>query len=153
MVLLGICCRIPTACSFSIRSPASNQRILPQQTRRSAILYSQNNDSDDDIKENGNDNRDSEDPVVDAFLAEQEASRKVQERLLMPQRIGKALSQTVTTIGWSFLVASFLLQQFGYAFVSNGHGGFRIDTLETAQFQKEVVRSMKQDKINNASSK
>jgi hypothetical protein len=88
--------------------------------------------------------RKDEDDLVDAFRAEEEASQKVTRRLIMPRVIMKSISQTITAIGWSFLVVSFVLQALGYALVLDDSTGLRIDTLDAQNFQQEVNRSIRE---------
>jgi hypothetical protein len=97
------------------------------------------NDSDDDIKTTKDD--DDYDPV-DVFIAEQEASRKVANRLMLPRMVATSISQTISAFAWTFLILSFVLQICGYSFMMD-ESGLRIDTLEARQFQEEITKNMK----------
>jgi hypothetical protein len=80
---------------------------------------------------------------LDDFRVEQEAGRKVAHRLMLPRMIVTSISQSISALAWGFLLVSFILQIFGYAFVMDSFG-FRIDTLEARQFQDEIMKSVKE---------
>ena len=70
------------------------------------------------------------------YEKQQEAERRVMNRLLLSQRIGKSIN----TLAIVFIGTSLLLNLVGYDFVvRNGHLG--IDTMEARQFLNEVQRS------------
>ncbi|KAL3923379.1 MAG: hypothetical protein SGILL_001688, partial [Bacillariaceae sp.] len=83
-----------------------------------------------------------EDPV-DAFVTEQQAGRKVAERLMFPRMVATSISKTVTAFGWGFVILSIVLQNLGYALISDNHGGFQIGTLEQRHFQEEMHMGLK----------
>jgi hypothetical protein len=145
MVIL-LCYRIEGANSFVPKTSWGISRDqtfyhtpTPPPTRYPIDLHQSQKDKED----NTSIEDDPEDDPVHAFIAEQEAGRKVAQRLMFPRVLATSIGQAITALGWGFLIASFILQTLGYAFVSDNHGGFRIDTLEKLQFQEEIQRSMK----------
>ena len=98
------------------------------------------NDSDKDNKTTTKEDDDEDDDSVDVFIAEQEASRKVAKRLMLPRMVATSISQTVSAFAWTFLILSFVLQIFGYSFIMD-EGGLHIDTLEARQFREEIMKS------------
>jgi len=116
--------------------------------RRSTLLAKSSNENDD--SENDKDEKQQSDeqeqpPSLDEFLAEQEASRKVAQRLMFPRVVATSISQTITAFAWGFIILSFILQSLGYAFIFDD-AGVRVDTLEAKQFQLEIIKSVKDGK-------
>jgi hypothetical protein len=101
------------------------------------------NESSDDGSDNEKNKMDEEDDPIDEFIAEQEASRRVTQRLMFPRLVASSISQTVTAMAWLFLISSFVLQALGYSFIVDD-AGLRIDTLEAKQFQDEIAKSIKE---------
>jgi hypothetical protein len=132
--------------------PTSKAKILPQcqlhTFYKSSISFIDTrtmaqksmNDSNDDTLTTKDDDED--DDPVDVFIAEQEASKKVAKRLMLPRMVATSISQTVSAFAWTFLILSFVLQIFGYSFIMD-ESGLHIDTLEARQFQEEITKSMK----------
>lgn len=83
---------------------------------------------------------------VDAFIIEQEANRRVNDRLMLPRRVATSFSQTVGALAWTFIISGIILNFFGYAYVKDDTYGYRIDTIERKMFQEEVVRSMRSER-------
>mmetsp|Transcript_8578 Transcript_8578/g.14266 ORF Transcript_8578/g.14266 Transcript_8578/m.14266 type:complete len:167 (-) Transcript_8578:206-706(-) len=85
-----------------------------------------------------------DEPMTLAEIAriEEEASRKVMNRLLLPNRIGEA----VTSMAWFFVGSAVLLQGFGYGYVINDNHMISIDTLENREFQVTMRKSMREAK-------
>jgi len=101
-------------------------------------------DGDDEQEKPSIDADDSED-ADDAeknqvLLTEEEVSKRVFDRLMLPDRIGSFLNGAA----WTFVAVGFLLQVFGYAYVRDDDGLIRIGTLEEQQFKREVMNSMKE---------
>lgn len=70
---------------------------------------------------------------------EEESSRRVRERLLLPDRIGGA----VTKVGWSFVALGILLNTQGYGFyVREDNHLIAIDTMENVKFQREKMKKV-----------
>jgi hypothetical protein len=93
------------------------------------------NDEDDD--ETVNEEKQKEQPISLAELSqlEEEASRKVMNRLTMPSRIGNA----ITSMGWAFVISGSLLGAFGYCYTIDEQTHLiKIDTLEHRMFQVEL---------------
>jgi hypothetical protein len=113
-----------------------------------STMRSKRNDEDtDNVKEISIDNSEKQlDDDVDAFIAEQEATRRVNDRLLLPRRIATSFSKTVGALAYTFIISGFVLNFFGYAYVRDETYGFRVDTLEKKMFQEEVVRSMRSER-------
>ena len=76
---------------------------------------------------------------------EQEASRRVMNRLLLPDRIGKAINFAA----WFFVISSIALESLGYGYVPKEGGGLTIDTLDHKAFVMEMRRSSHQTKDLN----
>ena len=72
---------------------------------------------------------------------EEEVSRKNLDSLLVPSRIGKA----ITNVGWLFVISGFVLNLLGYGYVVQPNHLIKIDTLENRQFQMEMRRSVRED--------
>ena len=66
---------------------------------------------------------------------EEESSRRLFQRLLLPQRIGA----TITFVAQLFVLIGITLNVFGYGYVRNDTTHWiEIDTLEHRQFQLEL---------------
>lgn len=144
LVLALFCFRIEKSFSFTAVPNLKVSYNLPRVSLKnwnSVYLHSLKDNGEEEDSENNP--VDTEDDPVDAFIAEREAGRKVAQRLMFPRMVATSISQAITALGWGFLIASFILQTLGYAFVPDNHGGFRIDTLEKLQFQEEIQRSMR----------
>ena len=120
--------------------------------RRAGILDDEQEQDDEDINttiENDGDNDGdvdskqlytfeevSSDPEL--FQAEQEASRRVSDRMLLPDRINKVMTATA----WLFVIAGIVLQQIGYGFVVDPDTHMiTIDTLEHRAFLLELTNN------------
>ena len=68
---------------------------------------------------------------------EEAASRRVMNRLLLPDKIGKVINFAA----WFFVISSIALESMGYGYVPREGGGLTIDTLENKAFVMEVRRS------------
>jgi len=124
--------------SFSIRTSRS---VL-----RSTIHHHQASHYGTVLHEKKDEDEDSE-PISLAELSrlEEESSRKNMEQLLFPNRLGAALSSTITALAWVWLLSGVVLNYFGYAYIKNPNGpGITIGTLEDQAFQGEVRKSMKE---------
>jgi hypothetical protein len=80
---------------------------------------------------------------VDEFQAQQDAADKVMNRIMLPRRIGSAISSTVTAFAYAFLIATFALNLLGYDWVNDG--SLRIGTLEEKAFRNEIVKMKRQE--------
>ena len=96
-----------------------------------------------DRNSNDSDNEQDDDDPVEEFLAMEEASRRVTNRLMMPRKIISSVGETIRLFAYAFLIASFALNVSGYAFIKDGDS-IRIGTLEEKAFQTEMVKSMKE---------
>jgi hypothetical protein len=71
---------------------------------------------------------------------EQQAARDLENRLLLPNRIGKA----VNVLLYTFVILGFVLNLFGLAYVKSPDGwSVTIDTIEARRFQDEINRTTK----------
>lgn len=77
--------------------------------------------------------------LVEYAQKEREAAQKLSNRLLLPDRIGKAVNATL----YAFVILGFLLNLFGFAYVRKPDGSLSIGTMETRKFQEEINRTMK----------
>ena len=76
---------------------------------------------------------------------EQEASRRVMNRLLLPDKIGKFINFAA----WFFVISSIALESLGYGYVPKEGAGLTIDTLDHKAFVMEMRRSSHQTKDLN----
>ncbi len=97
-----------------------------------SILRAQD-DKDDDEEEN--------DPVVEEFLAMQEADRRVNRNLMLPRTIMSTIGSTIQFLAYGFLISQFALNVFGYAIINDGNM-VRVGTLEERDFQMEIRKSV-----------
>ena len=119
-----------------ITSPHQRNRLHTKSgciTHRS-ILRAQDN-QDDAEEEN--------DPVVNEFLAMQEADRRVNRNLMLPRTIMSTIGSTIQYLAYGFLISQFALNIFGYAIINDGDM-IRIGTLEERDFQMEIRKSVKE---------
>lgn len=72
--------------------------------------------------------------------SEEKKSKENLDRLMTPFNIEEAINKAGIAVAIVFFVADFLLNQNGYAFMVKD-GQFKIDTLESRQFQREIVRN------------
>lgn len=69
---------------------------------------------------------------------EQKAARDLDNRLLLPNRIGKA----VNVLLYTFVILGYVLNLFGLAYVKSPDGwSVTIDTIEARRFQDEINRT------------
>ena len=71
---------------------------------------------------------------------EAKASKRINDRLMLPYRIGRAINAAI----WSFVILGFALNFFGYGYVKGENGMIAIGTLEERNFQIEVNKSTKE---------
>lgn len=149
-LILGLllCC---FCCNFRPTHPFVFQRIeCPQHHRfyqRSAssvlsrtILHGRS-DPEDQTKQPKNEDED--DDPVEEFLAMEEASKRVYNRLMMPRRIFSSIGSTIQFMGYGFLIFCFALNIAGYALINDG-GSYHIGTLEERNFQMEIAKSIRE---------
>ena len=77
--------------------------------------------------------------LVEYAEKEREAAQKLSNRLLLPDRIGKAVNTTL----YAFVLLGFLLNLFGFAYIRKPDGSLTIGTMEARKFQEEINRTMK----------
>jgi len=132
------------------KSSRQYQRQRQRQRQRQKIVQTQINPDDDkqNIKEKNDDAKsldeveiNTDDPIVEYYQAEEEASRKINRRLMLPRILMTTVTQTITSLAYGFLILSFALNLMGYSLIANDDSGFRIGTLEERRFQMEVIRS------------
>ena len=81
---------------------------------------SSNNDTERDESDMS---RDKEFTLDDIARIEEKASRRVMSRLLLPEKIGKAINFA----GWFFVASSIALNAFGYSYIRGRRGlGFTL---------------------------
>ena len=99
------------------------------------------------MKDEDKDEKDEAITGIELARLEEEASRKIFQSLLLPQRIGEALNAAAV----SFVVCGVVLNVFGYGYVVQDNHMITIDTLENREFQIEVRKSMNEraNKIRN----
>lgn len=115
----------------------------------SCIRQEKKDDSESTDKDNGDKSTDDNKKNVNTmnsqeiYEKEQEASRKVMDKLLFPNRLNRAFTATA----WAFIIFGFVLNLFGYDYLVKD-GKFTIDTLENTQFENEIRRTMKKKNDN-----
>ena len=106
-----------------------------------SILLAQNNPENKNERPEKDDEEDN-DPMEE-YLAMEEASRRVTNRLMMPRMIMTYIGETIRYLAYAFLIFTFSLNLAGYALINDGDS-YRIGTLEERAFQKEISKSMKE---------
>eukprot|EP00980_Cylindrotheca_fusiformis_P028657 scaffold22634_cov123-Cylindrotheca_fusiformis.AAC.4 len=101
-----------------------------------------NNDDDDNNKKEKDPKKNSEPPIslYELSRREEEASKRVRDKLLFPYRLGRAFNALL----WTFVVVGVLLNVFGYGYIRGDNGMLSIGTLEERNFQIEVNKSAKE---------
>lgn len=125
--------------------PTTHRHIFETKTASKSSLPSKISDKDDcdEIDSIGETKKKPTEPMTLVEFAEKErqASRRLTNKLLLPERIGKAANATL----YAFVILGFLLNLFGYAYVRNPDGSLTIGTMETRRFQEEINRTVKSD--------
>lgn len=133
-----LCSHCQCVSAFMLYTQTQFPRVSTKQhqflMRREAEDHEDKNDMELETKE-------SPMSLADLSRLEEEASRKNLERLLLPDRIGQA----VTKVAWLFVLSGFVLNIFGYGYVVQANHLIKIDTLENRQFQMEVRKSIRED--------
>ena len=129
MLLLAVCLFV-AVCHGFVPPQCATQRS----TRSTPVSFQlcSKKDDDDDLRRN-------------FYQREEESSKQVFDNLVT----GPALGSAITTAGWAFVAFGFLLNLFGYDYVVKD-GRVTIDTVEARQFQKEVKKAMKQQKLESS---
>jgi hypothetical protein len=153
LVVVAVVCRFETCAAFTpsgsirplplhsvvvgIRTSPLLPRIATHHHSLRSTLRLRMKEEDDKEEE-----KEKDEPITLAELnrMEEESSRKVMDRLLLPQRIGEA----VTSVAWLFVIGGFLLNVFGYDYTVNENHMLTIDTVENSQFQNAMRGSMKE---------
>ena len=122
--------------SEHIRQLAQPRHSRMGNTRRRARRDEASGDNGND---QGDDERGTSQKFTLAEIAQKEeaASRRVMNRLLLPDKIGKVINFAA----WFFVISSIALESMGYGYVPREGGGLTIDTLENKAFVMEVRRS------------
>ncbi len=143
LLLCCFCCNFRPTNAFvfqRIASPEHGHRCQTNIARVSslAVLHAQNE------PENERQEGDEEDiDPVEEFLAMEEASQRVNRRLMMPRMIMSSIGKTVQFMAYGYLILSFTLGAFGYAIINDGNM-IRIGSLEEQDFLMEIAKSMKE---------
>ena len=112
-----------------------HSRIMLGNTRRRARRDGESGDgTDQDGDEKGTSQKFT---LAEIAQKEEAASRRVMNRLLLPDKIGKVINFAA----WFFVISSIALESMGYGYVPREGGGLTIDTLENKAFVMEVRRS------------
>lgn len=120
-----------------------NPRTMPGRTRISSFL---NAETKDEITEGKDKSTDSE-PITLYELAEMEAraSKRVNDRLLLPYRLGRAIYYGTLF----FLFSCYVLNAFGYGYIRGEYGFLTIGTLEERNFQQEMTKGTRKAMENS----
>uniref|UniRef100_A0A7R9Z9S4 Uncharacterized protein n=1 Tax=Pseudictyota dubia TaxID=2749911 RepID=A0A7R9Z9S4_9STRA len=115
----------------------------PLQAGRTTSICRSRVNGDDGDDESLQDESSKSEPISLSELArmEEESSRRVMNRLMLPSRIGKAVSDTITFIGWAFVISSILMEPLGWGYAPREGGGLTITTLENRAFIMETRKS------------
>jgi hypothetical protein len=105
--------------------------------------------TDDDNNDNAKEKEKSKDSepisLYELSRLEQEASKRVNDRLLLPFRLGRAFNAA----GWTFVLCGILLNVFGYGYIRGENGMLAVGTMEERNFQVEVNKSAREAKRIN----
>jgi hypothetical protein len=99
-----------------------------------SLLTNQKNENDTEKSQREPDDS----STVPAPLTEEESSRRVFSRLMLPAMLGEAFNKAV----WASVVFATFLTVAGYAIVVKDHS-LVIDTMENKRFQDEINRRIK----------
>ncbi|CAJ1940030.1 unnamed protein product [Cylindrotheca closterium] len=126
---------------FSARSLISLQPKLGSSRRIELFLKAENEDEETSESDTKQETKRSE-PITLFELAEMEAraSKRINDRLLLPYRLGEAL----TNVAWFVVILSVFLNAFGYAYIRGDYGIITIGTIEERNFQIEMRKSSKE---------
>jgi hypothetical protein len=149
----------PPGMQSYVSPPPNRPTIVRERTAQliPSLLASQKPPKDeDDAEEEQKDERRKEPTkamtLVEYAEKEQKATRDLNNRLLLPDRIGKAVNVTL----YAFVILGFILNLFGFAYVRKPDGSLTIDTMDARRFQDEINRTVtkpggRKDNIQNAS--
>lgn len=139
LLLSWFCYNFQSAHSFVFQRIASRGKI--GNVSPGIILRAQADPEDE--REDPKIESDEEDvDPVEEFLAMEEASRRVNRRLMLPRTIISSIGSSIQFLAYGFVILSFALNIAGYAII-NDDDMIRIGTLEERDFQMEIAKSMK----------
>ena len=128
----------------SVRCSSMSEHIRQlAQPRHSRMGDTRRRARRDEVSGDGSDQDDDEKGTSQKFTLaeiaqkEEAASRRVMNRLMLPDKIGKVINFAA----WFFVISSIALESMGYGYVPREGGGLTIDTLENKAFVMEVRRS------------
>ena len=127
----------------SVRCSSMSEHIQLAQPRHSRMGNTRRRARRDEESGDGTDQDGDEKGTSQKFTLaeiaqkEEAASRRVMNRLLLPDKIGKVINFAA----WFFVISSIALESMGYGYVPREGGGLTIDTLENKAFVMEVRRS------------
>jgi hypothetical protein len=144
MILVTSAFMQPPGMQSYVSPPPNRPTTVRERTAQliSSLLASQKPPKDEDDAEEQKDERRKEPTkamtLVEYAEKEQKATRDLNNRLLLPDRIGKAVNVTL----YAFVILGFILNLFGFAYVRKPDGSLTIDTMDARRFQDEINRTV-----------
>jgi hypothetical protein len=122
------------------QSPVGQSTITKREARRDEPSGDACNDDGIPSNDRDDEEKDVSQKFTLAEIAQKEeaASRRVMNRLLLPDKIGKVINFAA----WFFVISSIALESLGYGYVPREGGGLTIDTLENKAFVMEMRRDI-----------
>jgi hypothetical protein len=129
-----------TSCEGFLPTAKRSRLLQNVPVGKSLVGLSLATDDDDKAKERKK-SKDSE-PIslYELSRLEEEASKKVNDRLLFPFRLGRAFNAAA----WTFVLCGILLNVCGYGYIRGENGMLGVGTLEERNFQVEVNKSARE---------
>jgi hypothetical protein len=123
----------------------SANSLISQHTRQGSTKHTSFLNAKNEDEETTNETKQEtkkSDPISLYELAEMEAraSKRINDRLLLPYRLGEAL----TNLAWFVVILSVVLNGFGYAYIRGQNGLITIGTLEERNFQIEMAKGTRE---------
>jgi len=84
-------------------------------------------------------------PLYELAEMEARASKRINDRLMLPYRIGEVLTNTA----WFVVLLGVVLNGFGYAYIRGANGFITIGTLEERNFQIEMNKSTREAMVSS----
>jgi hypothetical protein len=125
-------------------SPFSSMTLINNKTSRRLLHLGMSNNKDNNKKKKKTDDESKSkspesEPITLFELArrEAEAGKRVNDRLMLPYRVGRAVNYAL----WTFVFLGFALNIFGYGYIRGENGQLAVGTMEERNFQLEVRKS------------
>jgi hypothetical protein len=138
-----------TSCEGFLPTAQRSRQLQSVPIGKSLVGLSMATDDDDDDDDDAKERKKSEDSkpisLYELSLLEEAASKKVNDRLLFPYRLGRAFNAAA----WTFVLCGILLNVFGYGYIRGQDGVIAVGTMEERNFQVEVNKSAREARRMN----